>query len=151
MAFKLSKRSVAALEGVHKDLVRVVETAITFTAHDFMVTEGVRTRERQQDLFRRGLTQTMESRHLTGHAADLAAIHRSKVVWDWPAYYIIADAMIQAAKVCNVAVRWGGAWHCNDVRTVEMTAEELSSEYVALRREQGRKPFLDGPHYELPR
>jgi peptidoglycan L-alanyl-D-glutamate endopeptidase CwlK len=139
------------MQGVNVDLVRVVETAIGFSGHDFIVTEGLRTLERQKDLFKRGLTQTMDSRHLTGDAVDLSAVHKGKIVWDWPAYFIIADAMIQAAKLCDVAVRWGGAWHCDDVRTATMTAEELSSEYVALRRQQGRKPFLDGPHYEISR
>ena len=50
MAFNLSNRSKGKLEGVHPDMVAVVETAITLTKVDFGVTYGVRTVEEQEKL-----------------------------------------------------------------------------------------------------
>lgn len=151
MAFRLSKRSEERLEGVHPDLVEVVRLAIQITPHDFGVSEGVRDLDRQRDLVRRGLSQTLDSRHLTGHAVDLVAMDGRSAVWDWPAYYVIADAMMTATRARDTALRWGGAWHVTDIRETELPAEELSSDYVTLRRSEGRRPFLDGPHFELPR
>ena len=111
------------MEGVHPDLVRVVERAIQITDVDFGVTEGLRTRERQAQLFVAGASKTMNSRHLTGHAIDLVAYIGSEVRWDWPLYHKIAAAMKAAAKELGVAITWGGDW----------------------------ASFKDGPHFELDR
>lgn len=150
MGFQFSKRSLARLEGVHPDLVRVCHSALEISRHDFMVTDGLRTLARQRDLVRRGLSQTLNSRHLTGHAVDLAGWHKGQAVWDWPVVLMIADAMIAAARAEAVPIRWGGAWHMQDARGWNGDAEDLMSAYVAIRRAEGRRPFLDGPHFELP-
>ena len=123
MTYKLSKRSLSRLDGVHKDLVQVVKLAIELTEVDFGVTEGVRTIERQRELFAKGASKTMNSRHLTGHAVDLVAYVGSEVRWDWPLYHKIADAMKRAANSLGVPIVWGGDW----------------------------KSFKDGPHFELDR
>ena len=125
--FKLSVRSKKALVGVHPDLVRVVERAIQLTDVDFAVTEGVRTLERQRQLFASGASTTMNSRHLPGadgyaKAVDVAA-WVGGIRWDWPLYHKIAEAMKAAAKELGVAIIWGGDW----------------------------KTFKDGPHFELDR
>ncbi|MEM9048968.1 MAG: M15 family metallopeptidase [Pseudomonadota bacterium] len=151
MTFKLSKRSLERLSAVHPDLVAIVHEAIDITQYDFGVIEGVRSLARQKDLVARGLSQTLRSRHLTGHAVDLAGYHRGRLTWDWPAYYMIADAMIRAAQALDTPLRWGGAWHCLDLRDTALDAETLSSDYILRKREQGGRPFLDGPHFELPR
>ena len=74
MNFRLSQRSRKAMEGVHPDLVRVIEDAIATTPIDFMITEGLRTTQRQAALVRAGASRTLKSRHLTGHAVDVAAL-----------------------------------------------------------------------------
>ena len=119
----LSRRSRDRLIGVHPDLVRVVETAIARTPIDFMVTEGLRTPERQATLVRAGASRTLNSRHLTGHAVDVCALVDGKVRWDWPLYPRIAGAFKGAALALDVPIIWGGDWH-------------------RLR---------DGPHFELDR
>lgn len=119
--FILDARSEKNLIGVHKDLIKVVRAAITITPIDFTVTEGIRTLSRQKQLFAAGATRTMNSRHLTGHAVDLAAKVNGTIRWDWPLYQKIADAMLSAAKQLQVPVIWGGSW----------------------------KTFKDGPHFEL--
>lgn len=120
--FYLSARSIARLEDVHPDLVRVVERAIGMTEVDFVVLEGRRSRERQADLVKSGASQTMNSRHLTGHAVDLGAWIGGKVDWSWPPYHKIATAMKAAAEAEDVPLEWGGDW----------------------------TSFKDGPHYQLP-
>ncbi len=121
--FKLSRRSLDMLKGVHPDLVAVVKRAIELTSVDFVVTEGLRTLARQKKLVAEGASKTMNSRHLTGHAVDLAPWLGGTVRWDWPLFYKLADAMKQAAAELKVPLVWGGDW----------------------------RTFKDGPHFELDR
>ena len=64
MAFSLSNRSRNKLDGVHPQLVAVVEAAIKKTKVDFGVTYGVRSVEEQERLVAAGRSQTMKSKHL---------------------------------------------------------------------------------------
>lgn len=148
MTFYLSKRSLQRLHGVHADLVEVVKRAIEITNVDFGVTEGLRTLERQKELVAKGASQTMRSRHLTGHAVDLVAYIGTEVRWDWPLYDKIAHAMKEAALELDIPLEWGGAWGrdlCNYT-----SADEAMESYVSEKRRTGSKPFLDGPHFQLP-
>lgn len=122
-SFKLSRRSLARLDGVHPDLVRVVKLAIELTEVDFGVTEGLRTIEKQREYVAKGASKTMNSRHLTGHAVDLVAYIGTEARWDWPLYHKIADAMKRAAKSLGVPIVCGADW----------------------------VKFPDGPHFELDR
>lgn len=121
--FKLSRRSLDRMQGIHPDLAKVVMLAIQLTEVDFGVTEGLRTIEKQREYFAKGASKTMNSRHLTGHAVDLVAYIGSEVRWDWPLYHKIADAMKRAATSLGVPIVWGGDW----------------------------RTFKDGPHFELDR
>ena len=107
MTYHLGSKSKQRLSGVHPDLVAVVKRAIEITEQDFSVTEGLRTRDRQRRLVNEGKSQTMNSRHLTGHAVDLVPY---PVSWDWEYFYPIADAMKAAAKELEVDLEWGGDW-----------------------------------------
>ena len=129
MRSPLLDRDRLRLAGLHPDLVRVVERARL--AVPFIVVEGLRTRERQERLVAIGASRTLNSRHLTGHAVDLAywlddgdgAPEAGEVRWDWPLARKIAAAMKAAATEEGVALVWGGDW----------------------------KSFPDGPHFELHR
>ena len=155
MAFSLSSRSKGKLEGVHPDMVAVVETAITLTKVDFGVTYGVRTLEEQKRLYESGRSQTMNSKHLlqddTGysHAVDVVAYDGSDVVWEINVYDDICDAFKKAAEMHGVAIKWGAAWSEGDIRSYRGTAEDAMNAYIDLRRSEGRRPFIDGPHFEL--
>ena len=154
MAFNLSNRSKGKLEGVHPDMVAVVETAITLTKVDFGVTYGVRTVEEQEKLVASGRSQTMKSKHLIqdsgySHAVDVVAYDGSDVVWEINVYDDICDAFKQAAEEKGVAIKWGAAWSEGDIRSYSGSAEDAMNAYVDLRRSQGRRPFIDGPHFEL--
>lgn len=122
MTYSLSKKSRDRLSGVHPDLAKVVERAIEITEVDFAVLEGVRSKARQEQLVAAGASQTMNSRHLTGHAVDLGAMVSGTVRWDWPLYFKVADAMKNAAVELGTPLEWGGDW----------------------------KKFKDGPHFQLP-
>lgn len=153
MGFKLSNRSIKKLEGVHPKLVDTVYRAIELTRTDFGVIQGVRTVEEQQELVNKGASQTMKSYHLKqstgyGHAVDLMAYVGSRGSWELNLYDDIADAMAQAARETGAAIRWGAAWHIDDIREWSGTMEGAMNDYVDLRRSQGRRPFIDGPHFE---
>lgn len=122
MTITLGTRSLSRLEGVHPDLVRVVKRAAAMSALDFTVLEGLRTLERQKQLFVQRATTTMKSRHLDGHAVDLAPMIAGEVRWDWPLYHRLAAVVKDAAAHEGVPVEWGGDW----------------------------KTFKDGPHWQLP-
>lgn len=149
MAFKLSKNSLNKLNGVDPRLVSVVQRAIEISKTDFGVTEGLRSIATQKKYVAQGKSQTMESKHITGDAVDLVAYVGSKISWELNLYDNIADAMKQAAIEKGVSVRWGAAWHINDIRTYKGTMEQAMNEYIDLRRSQGKRPFIDGPHFEL--
>lgn len=117
----MDARSERNLKGVHPDLVRVVRRAAKKA--DFIVTEGLRTTARQKQLVEAGASKTMNSRHITGHAVDVAALVNGKVRLDWPLYANIAKHMKQTAADLNVPIIWGGDW----------------------------RTFKDGPHFELDR
>ncbi len=121
--YTLGARSKARLKGVHPDLVKVVERAIQITTVDFTVLEGLRDPQRQKKLVESGASQTLNSRHITGHAVDLGAWVDDQVDWSWPLYRQIAAAMKEAAKQVGVPIVCGADW----------------------------KKFPDGPHFELPR
>jgi peptidoglycan L-alanyl-D-glutamate endopeptidase CwlK len=107
MSFKLSTRSRSRLIGVHPDLVRVVERAITITVVDFSVVEGVRTLAKQREYFLKGKSKTMNSRHLTGHAVDLAPWIDGEINWDDEKFLPVADAMKSSAYALGVPLEWG--------------------------------------------
>ena len=149
MTFKLSQRSLSKLEGVDPNMVNVIKRAIQVTKVDFGVTEGLRSVTRQKELVAAGKSQTMRSKHIEGKAADLVAYVGSDIAWELNLYDDIADAMKQAAEELDVSIRWGAAWHINDIRTWNGTMEAAMNDYIDLRRSQGRRPFIDGPHFEL--
>ena len=122
MTFKFGKRSLERLEGVHPDMVAICHEAIKRTHIDFAIIEGVRSLKRQQELLAKGASTTMRSRHLTGHAIDMAPYVDGTIRWDWPLYHEIAPHFKSAAIDLGLnSLEWGGDW----------------------------KNFPDGPHWQL--
>ena len=149
MSFYLSPRSIKRLEGVDPKLVEVVQYAITVSKIDFAVTEGVRTMARQRELLKQGATQTLKSKHLDGRAVDLMAYIGTRPSWELNLYDDIADAVKEAAIKVGVPIRWGGAWTVSDITKWTGTMQAAQDSYIDLRRKQGQRVFLDGPHFEL--
>lgn len=120
---KYSTRSLRNLRGIHPDLRRVIDRALQDSPLDFIVIEGLRTQERQAQLVGSGASQTMNSRHLTGHAVDLLPIGPRGPAFDWPLYHRLGPAVKEAARKEGVDLEWGGDW----------------------------RSFKDGPHFQLSR
>ena len=149
MSFKLSSRSLKKLEGVDEGLVNVVLEAIKLTTVDFGVTYGLRTLEQQKELYEAGRSQTMKSKHLDGRAVDVVAYFGSDISWELNIYDDICDAFAEAARRVSIPIKWGAAWSEGDIRMYQGTAEEAMNNYIDLRRSQGRRPFIDAPHFEM--
>ena len=149
MGFSLSSRSLKKLKGVDDTLVEVVKEAINLTKVDFGVTFGMRTLEEQQKLYDSGRSQTMKSKHLDGRAVDLVAYFGSDISWELNVYDDICDAMAEAARRNTVAIKWGAAWAEGDIRMYSGSAEDSMNAYIDLRRSEGRRPFIDAPHFEM--
>jgi peptidoglycan L-alanyl-D-glutamate endopeptidase CwlK len=118
----LDARSKSRLAGVHPELVHVIQRAADLDQMDFIVTEGVRSLEKQKILLEKGATTTLKSRHLTGHAVDLAVLIDGVVRWDWPLYHRLADLIKEAAHIEDIPIEAGADW----------------------------VKFPDGPHFQLP-
>lgn len=144
--FKLSNKSLERMEGVDSKLVDVVKRAIELTTIDFGITEGKRTKERQSQLVKQGLSQTMNSKHLDGKAVDVVAYIDGKVDWTFEHYITIAEAFKKASDELGVKVRWGGSWsYLSDSES----AKEAYDAYIDERKKLNKKPFLDGVHFEV--
>ena len=149
----MDARSEKNLEGVRPELADVVRTAWAMMPIDgvtFKVTEGLRTIERQRQLVASGASRTMDSKHLTGHAVDLAAFVGTKARWEMNLYYRLARVMRKAAQDRGVSVRWGGCWQ--NLADLGSTEDEIAAAVAAYGercRLAGRRPFVDGPHFEL--
>ncbi len=128
MSFILSQRDRSRLFGVHPDLVRVVEHASGICTSEFIVVEGLRTLEKQREYFQAGKSKTMRSRHLTGHAVDLAPMVDTdhdgdlELSWSMKDFLPLHEAMEAAGREVNVRIEWGGDW----------------------------TSFIDAPHWQLP-
>ena len=148
MGYELGKRSKQRLEGVHPDLVAVVKLAISRSNKDFTVLEGLRSVDRQKELVATGKSKTMNSRHLNGHAVDIAPW---PISWEWEDYYPIADVIKECAEELGVELEWGGAWHIKPFYLWEGSSKSAHEAYIEERESQGRKPFGDAPHFQLSR
>jgi peptidoglycan LD-endopeptidase CwlK len=147
VSYAFGTRSRQRLAGVHPDMVRLAERAIAITTQDFGIVEGRRTLDRQRELVASGASQTLNSRHLTGHAIDVAP-WLGEFRWDHGLFYPIIEAFRQAAIEFDTPLRWGGSWGRIGIHGLPL--DQKVAAYVALRRSQGRKAFIDMPHLELP-
>jgi len=150
MAYKLGAGSLAKLNGVEPRLRLVVERAIGLASQDFTVMEGLRSAERQRELYAKGSSKTLASKHLKqadgyGHAVDLVPWVDGRAVWDLGRCGVVAEAVRQAAQDLGVGIRWGCAWDV-DLRATSGKGADVMGAYA--RRHAG-SDFLDGPHYEL--
>lgn len=169
--FRFGRTSLARMEGVHPRLVRVAHHALEISEVDFGIGPhgGLRTVEDQRKLKARGVTRTMNSKHLPqsdgyGHALDLVPYIDGRLQWLWEPIYKIAAAVRIAAEEEGLSLRWGGVW---DRELADLAYDDLGdtmpvriqddsqeirlavSSYVERRRAAGRSAFIDGPHYEI--
>lgn len=119
--YKFSDKSYNNLVGVSPKLISVASLAIALTSVDFGIVEGLRTKERQEELVKAGKSQTMSSKHLDGNAIDILAYVNGKGTYEWKYYEEISKYFKYASTILGVPIHWGGDW----------------------------KTFKDGVHFEL--
>lgn len=127
-SFRFSKRSENNLNGVNSDLVKVIRRALEITPVDFIVIEGLRTEARQKQLVAEKKSQTMKSRHLTGHAVDIIPVNTK---WQIDEFKPLLKAVKQAADELGVKIRFGINWKNDPSLPIETR-------------------FIDAPHVEIP-
>ncbi len=131
MCFAFSKRSKKNLEGVNQDLIRVLERALEISPADFAVIEGVRTMEQQVQNVQKGVSKTLYSRHITGHAVDiLPTAIKPNCHWDIKYFIPVLKAIKQAGDDLGVPLRFGINWKSDP--TLPSATK-----------------FIDAPHVEL--
>ncbi len=134
----LTARCEERLRGVDPRLVEVVRDAALRCPRKFIVVEGLRTVERQRELYAQGRTKpgkivtwTLASKHIDGKAVDLAPVKDDRSI-DWndlAGFDAIAKAMRAASERLEIGVRWGADWDAD-----------------GKPRERGES---DSPHWEL--
>ena len=149
MTFYLSKKSLSILDTVNPPLQEVTQLAIKKSRVDFGVICGVRTMSEQQALVDSGASKTMKSKHLEGNAVDVMAYVGTRGSWEITLYDDIADAFKAAAVELDIGIRWGAAWHIPDIREWFEPMQAATDNYVDVRRKEGKRPFIDAPHFEL--
>ena len=88
---------------------------------EWRVTEGMRTPERQSELYAQGrtapgeiVTNTLASDHLKGEALDVALVDGGNALWDFN-YYDQLNALVQQiAAERGLNITWGGDWKMRD-------------------------------------
>lgn len=148
--FKFSQRSVKKLKSVNKYLKGIMYDLLSHSPHDFAITEGLRTLEKQKKLLSENKTKTLQSKHLDGLAVDIVALPNGKVSWEPQHYVEIANALNDVLRLSNnqkYLVRWGGAWNC--YMPCPMCAEEMVQSYKKFCADTNKKPFHDYVHIEL--
>ena len=131
----LNVRSEKNLVGVHPDLVKVVRKVAE--TNDILVIEGLRTQERQDDLYAQGRTKpgpivtwTKDSKHIHGNAVDVVRLKGATIDWnDQQGFIDMGKIMLDTANQLGVKLRWGYDWDGDGVL-----------------KEKGE---TDGPHFEL--
>lgn len=162
MTFQLGRNSIRELSLVHPRMVALVKRAIEITEQDFTVYDGARSIEEQREFVRRGVSKTMNSKHLVradgfGVAVDLVPWVAGRPQWIWSTAgskteggaFAIAVAMHQAAREQSAGeVTWGAVW---DKRLLDLPADYagLKAAVTAYTVRHPGPDFLDGPHFQL--
>lgn len=130
---KFGKRSRKRLNGVNKDLVKVIEKVCKH--YDITVIEGLRSQERQNELVKQGKSKTKFGKHVDGDAVDIAPYPI-----DWNAredFHMLGGFVLGVAAEMGINVRWGGDWSSSSLDEETRTTKDNS--------------FDDLVHFEIKR
>ena len=161
--FKFSKSSKARLKGVDNRLVRLTEKALKKSPWDFAIVEGLRSFDRQLELYKQGKSKIKKTGpHTEGRALDIVAYneHGQRTYKPFDLYIDIAQAFHEASKdfiYDTYYFRWGGAWvnklgkHMKLHEFPNNSAYDAFNEYLDYKKGKGQVPFLDALHFEIIR
>lgn len=126
MSYVLSERSLNNLKGVHDSLVAIVKRAITLTEQDFLVYEGVRSR--QQCMINYGKGRTATQCAAKGIPASYANPSHAKVTWlNNPfnsKHCTQKDGAGHAVDICPYPVDWKDVKRFDAIARAMFTAEK---------------------------
>jgi peptidoglycan L-alanyl-D-glutamate endopeptidase CwlK len=145
MSYIFGDRSNASMIGLHPDMVMLAQMALQLSDVDFTVIEGFRSPDRQAELVLAGASQTKMSKHLIGHAIDVAAYVNGIICWEWPHYPKIASAFQAASRELGIPVIWGACWD----RQLASLTDDLVAEVGHYKARRSGKAFIDSGHFEL--
>tara|TARA_R100000995_G_C3412588_1_gene90083 strand:- start:1 stop:417 length:417 start_codon:yes stop_codon:yes gene_type:complete len=132
--YKFGERSKEKLYNVHEDLILVMNETIKISPIDFGITEGLRSLERAEQLFKEGASKVgTKSKHCQGLAVDIVCYNAGKVTWDLDFYEAVAQVVGEVSKDYDIPIRWGGSWQTGN---------------FVLNRDMS---FIDAVHFELGR
>ncbi|QDU35680.1 peptidase [Proteus phage vB_PmiP_RS10pmA] len=143
MSYKFGKRSLDNLNGVNPLLINVLNRALEISPVDFGIIQGKRSIDEQRKNVAKGVSQTMNSRHLEecpidenvcyGNAVDiLPTAIKPGMNWDLKYFMPVLKAIKQAGDELGVKLRFGVNWKNDPSLPIETK-------------------FIDAPHVEIPR
>jgi peptidoglycan L-alanyl-D-glutamate endopeptidase CwlK len=142
--FYFSSSFLSHLEGVDPRLQFLAKEVLKISPIDFAITEGLRTSQRQVQLYREGKTKTLNSKHIDGKAIDICPVINNKLDFSKEAepdlFFIIGLFYLKAKELSeryeltggseglNIKLRLGAFWDYNSIK---------------------ENKFVDGYHIEL--
>ena len=143
------------LAGLNDDLVKFVKVLAEKHPVDLFIVQGLRTKAQQAILVQGGHSTTMNSRHLTGHAVDIALVVDKKYVGDdWGLYWPLADSARTVSIETEIPIIWGAIW---DTELAKLAGDPEDEYHAYVKRWKASNPqssrsgpLADGPHFQLP-
>lgn len=131
---ELIQKNINSLKGLHPNLCKIIKTVINNISVPFIITEGVRSTERQQELYAQGRSTpgkvvtncdgvVNKSNHQVkddgyGYALDLYPFINGQIRIHEPyvpeILQIIADHIKKRGTDLNININWGGEWEMKD-------------------------------------
>ena len=139
--YNLSKRSLDTMVGVNPDLVKVIKEAIINSPFDFMITQGLRTAEYQNELYQQGRTKPgkivtksdgyiKKSNHQMkvdgyGYAIDFVILNGKVLDWDTESKYeAVAKHILEVGHKLGINLEWGGNWKFKDYPHIQIAGAD---------------------------
>ena len=117
---KFGKRSRERMKGVDSRLINVMNELIKLM--DVTIIEGLRTKERQEELVAKGASKTKFSKHIEGKALDVAPY---PIDWEnRDGFYYMGGMIRGIAQQLGYDIRYGGDWD-SDGQTKDNNFDDL--------------------------
>ena len=117
---KFGKRSRERMRGVDSRLINVMNELIKLM--DVTIIEGLRTKERQEELVAKGASKTKFSKHIEGKALDVAPY---PIDWEnRDGLYYMGGMIRGIAQQLGYDIRYGGDWD-SDGQTKDNNFDDL--------------------------
>lgn len=110
MGRPLPAASELKLKGVNYRLADFIRQLSLVSPVPFIVMEGLRTRQRQRELYNAGKSKTLNSLHIVGRAVDIAPEIHGRISWEWKHFTPIIEAAKAHAVASGIRLKFGYDW-----------------------------------------